>query len=129
NVLNYFNGDGQGGGFPTPRGADNEEELVRQQAKLVSAITALDADVIGLMEMENDGFGEFSAISDLVAAINEEADSEYAFVNFNTDKIGTDDITTAIIYRKDVVEEAGEASFTTEAPFDYSNRPPIAQSF
>ena len=129
NVLNYFNGDGQGGGFPTPRGADNEEELVRQQAKLVSAITALDADVIGLMEMENDGFGEFSAISALVAAINEEADSEYAFVNFNTDKIGTDDITTAIIYRKDVVEEAGEASFTTEAPFDYSNRPPIAQSF
>ncbi|MEL7478551.1 MAG: ExeM/NucH family extracellular endonuclease, partial [Pseudomonadota bacterium] len=129
NVLNYFNGDGQGGGFPTPRGADNEEELVRQQAKLVSAITALDADVIGLMEIENDGFGEFSAISDLVAAINEEADSEYAFVNFNTDKIGTDDITTAIIYRKDVVEEAGTASFTTEAPFDYSNRPPIAQSF
>ena len=129
NVLNYFNGDGQGGGFPTPRGADNEEELVRQQAKLVSAITALDADVIGLMEMENDGFGEFSAISDLVAAINAETDSEYTFVNFNTDKIGTDDITTAIIYRKDVVEEAGTASFTTTAPFDYSNRPPIAQSF
>jgi predicted extracellular nuclease len=129
NVLNYFNGDGQGGGFPTPRGADNEEELVRQQAKLVSAITALDADVIGLMEMENDGFGEFSAISDLVKAINAETDSEYTFVNFNTDKIGTDDITTAIIYRKDVVEEAGTASFTTTAPFDYSNRPPIAQSF
>lgn len=129
NVLNYFNGDGQGGGFPTPRGADNEEELVRQQAKLVSAITALDADVIGLMEIENDGFGEFSAIDDLVEAINAESDSDYAFVNFNAEKIGTDDITTAIIYRKDIVEEAGTASFTTEAPFDYSNRPPIAQSF
>ncbi|ALO43695.1 ExeM/NucH family extracellular endonuclease [Pseudoalteromonas phenolica] len=129
NVLNYFNGDGEGGGFPTPRGADNEEELIRQQAKLVSAITALNADVIGLMEVENDGFGELSAIDDLVAAINAESDSDYAFVNFNAEKIGTDDITTAIIYRKDVVEEAGTASFTTEAPFDYSNRPPIAQSF
>ena len=129
NVLNYFNGDGEGAGFPTPRGADNEEELQRQQAKLVSAITALNADIIGLMEVENDGFGELSAIDDLVAAINAESDSDYAFVNFNAEKIGTDDITTAIIYRKDVVEEAGTASFTTEAPFDYSNRPPIAQSF
>ncbi|MFM9701379.1 hypothetical protein, partial [Streptomyces europaeiscabiei] len=43
NVLNYFNGDGQGGGFPTSRGADSEQELIRQQAKLVSAITALEA--------------------------------------------------------------------------------------
>ncbi|TMP13633.1 DNA degradation protein EddB, partial [Pseudoalteromonas ruthenica] len=46
NVLNYFNGDGQGGGFPTSRGADSEEELVRQEAKLVSAISAMQADVV-----------------------------------------------------------------------------------
>ena len=56
------------------------------------------------MEVENDGFGELSAIDDLVAAINAESDSDYAFVNFNAEKIGTDDITTAIIYRKDVVK-------------------------
>ncbi|WP_125783432.1 ExeM/NucH family extracellular endonuclease [Pseudoalteromonas rubra] len=129
NVLNYFNGDGQGAGFPTPRGADTAEELVRQEAKLVSAITALDADVIGLMEIENDGFGEHSAIADLVKAINAESEYTYAYVNFNTDMIGTDDITTGIIYRTDTVEEAGTASFTTAVPFDYSNRPPTAQSF
>ncbi|WP_010385005.1 ExeM/NucH family extracellular endonuclease [Pseudoalteromonas rubra] len=129
NVLNYFNGDGQGAGFPTPRGADTAEELVRQEAKLVSAITALDADVIGLMEIENDGFGEHSAIADLVKAINAESDYTYAYVDFNTDMIGGDDITTGIIYRTDTVEEAGTASFTTAVPFDYSNRPPTAQSF
>ncbi len=55
NVLNFFNGDGMGGGFPTARGgADNPEELARQTEKLVSALVALDADIIGLMEIEND---------------------------------------------------------------------------
>jgi uncharacterized protein len=130
NVLNYFNGDGQGGGFPTSRGADSEVELIRQQAKLVSAISAMQADVIGLMEIENDGFGEFSAVASLVNALND-ADSQnhYAFVDFGVDKIGTDAITTALIYRADKVQQVGTAAITTDAPFDYSNRAPIAQSF
>ena len=130
NVLNYFNGDGQGGGFPTSRGADSEAEFIRQQAKIVSAITALNADVIGLMEIENDGFDEFSAIASLVNALNDEDNNnEYAFVDFNVNQIGTDQITTALIYRANKVEEVGNAAITTQAPFDYSNRAPIAQSF
>lgn len=130
NVLNYFNGDGQGGGFPTSRGADSEAELIRQQAKLVSAISALQADVIGLMEIENDGFGEFSAVASLVNAINDaDSQNQYAFVDFGVDKIGTDAITTALIYRADKVQQVGTAAITTDAPFDYSNRAPIAQSF
>ena len=130
NVLNYFNGDGQGGGFPTSRGADTEAEFIRQEAKIVSAISAIEADVVGLMEIENDGFGEFSAIASLVDALND-ADSanNYAFVDFNVDQIGTDAITTALIYRANKVEEVGTAAITTEAPFDFSNRAPIAQSF
>ncbi|WP_213611466.1 ExeM/NucH family extracellular endonuclease [Pseudoalteromonas sp.] len=130
NVLNYFNGDGQGGGFPTSRGADSEAELIRQQAKLVSAISAIQADVIGLMEIENDGFGEFSAIATLVNALNDaDTANQYAYVDFGVDKVGTDAITTALIYRADKVEQVGTAAITTDAPFDYSNRAPIAQSF
>jgi len=130
NVLNYFNGDGQGGGFPTSRGADSEEELVRQEAKLVSAISAMQADVVGLMEIENDGFGEFSAIASLVNALNDaDTANNYAYVDFNVTQIGTDAITTALIYRADKVEEVGTAAITTDYPFDYSNRAPIAQSF
>ncbi|WMS90932.1 ExeM/NucH family extracellular endonuclease [Pseudoalteromonas sp. HL-AS1] len=130
NVLNYFNGDGQGEGFPTARGADSEAEFIRQEAKIVSAISAIQADVVGLMEIENDGFGEFSAIASLVNALNE-ADSanQYAFVDFNVDQIGTDAITTALIYRANKVEEVGTAAITAETPFDFSNRAPIAQSF
>lgn len=130
NVLNYFNGDGQGGGFPTSRGADSEAEFIRQQAKIVSAIVALEADVIGLMEIENDGFDEFSAIASLVAALNDEDSvNDYAFVDFKVNQIGTDQITTALIYRANKVTEVGNAVITTQAPFDYSNRAPIAQSF
>jgi len=130
NVLNYFNGDGQGGGFPTDRGADTEAEFIRQEAKIVSAISAMQADVVGLMEIENDGFGEFSAIASLVNALNDvDTANQYAFVDFNLDQIGTDAITTALIYRANKVEEVGNAVITTEAPFDFSNRAPIAQSF
>ena len=69
NVLNYFNGDGAGGGFPTCRGANTTFEFDRQEAKIVSALKAIDADIVGLMEIENDG-GAGSALAELVAALN-----------------------------------------------------------
>ena len=41
NVLNFFNGAGDGvTGFPTSRGADSVEEFERQKAKIVAAIGA-----------------------------------------------------------------------------------------
>lgn len=70
NVLNYFNGDGLGGGFPTSRGASTAAEFSRQKAKIVAALSALNADVVGLMEIENDGDGSRSAIQDLVSGLN-----------------------------------------------------------
>ncbi|MEQ1518064.1 MAG: Calx-beta domain-containing protein, partial [Usitatibacteraceae bacterium] len=36
NVLNYFNGDGLGAGFPTSRGADTLAEFNRQRAKVIA---------------------------------------------------------------------------------------------
>jgi predicted extracellular nuclease len=82
NVLNYFNGDGQGGGFPTPRGAHTLAEFTRQRAKIIAAIVALDADVIGLMEIENDGYGAGSAIQDLLNGLQAVSGAErYTFSN------------------------------------------------
>jgi predicted extracellular nuclease len=90
----------------------------------------MQADVIGLMEIENDGFGESSAVASLVNALNDaDSQNQYAFVDFGVDKIGTDAITTALIYRANKVQQVGTAAITTDAPFDYSNRAPIAQSF
>ncbi|WP_373529811.1 ExeM/NucH family extracellular endonuclease [Nostoc sp.] len=83
NVLNYFNGDGLGDGFPTSRGADSLEEFERQSAKIVSAISALDADVVGLIEIENDGDGANSAIAELVDRLNTSLGAEiYDYLYF-----------------------------------------------
>lgn len=130
NVENLFNGDGQGGGFPTERGANTPEEYERQLSKVVAALDAMNADIIGLNEVENDGFDEHSTIAQLVEALNAVSDSEWAFVSFgDASYIGTDAITNAMIYRTDRVAETGTAVFTTDVPFDYGSRPPIAQTF
>ena len=128
NVLNLFNGDGQGGGFPTERGATNVMEYERQLPKTVAAIIGLGADVVGLTEIENDGNGENSMIAQLTAALNAEGSGEWAFVDFGG-RVGTDAITNQIVYRTDRVEATGTGVFTTAAPFDYGNRPPVAQTF
>ncbi|MCV6022877.1 hypothetical protein OFO93_40865, partial [Escherichia coli] len=60
NVLNYFNSVADSGHEnPTGqnRGATNLDEFLIQQAKIVAAMNKMDADVIGLMEVENNGFG------------------------------------------------------------------------
>ncbi|KZN45573.1 ExeM/NucH family extracellular endonuclease [Pseudoalteromonas luteoviolacea] len=130
NVLNFFNGDGLGRGFPTERGADSVEEFERQKAKLISAIIRLDADVIGLLELENDGFGETSAIAELANVLtNADSNNTYDYVNFGTDNVGTDAIMSGIIYRTNKVKEVGTPAFTDAVPFDYGNRPPVVQSF
>ena len=60
NVDNYFNGDGKGGGFPTSRGATSKEAFDRQRTKIIEAISDMKADVIGLMEIENDGSADLA---------------------------------------------------------------------
>tara|TARA_A100001391_G_scaffold93375_3_gene61951 strand:+ start:34072 stop:36519 length:2448 start_codon:yes stop_codon:yes gene_type:complete len=126
NVLNYFNGDGAGGGFPTPRGAENSQELTRQQDKLVAALNDIDADVVGLMEVENDGYGSDSAIAQLTAALG----PSWRYVDPGLDSLGGDAIAVGLIYRGDVVEEVGTAATTDAGAFgNATNRQPLAQTF
>ena len=57
-----------------PRGAAEQEDFLRQQAKIVAAIDALDADVVSLEEIENSAlFGKDrdDAVRRLVEALNE----------------------------------------------------------
>jgi len=131
NVLNYFNGDGLGGGFPTSRGAETQLELDRQEAKIVSALTAIDADVFGLMEIENDG-GPTSALAELTAALNAAtAPGTYAYID--TGVIGTDAIKVALIYKRAAVAPLGDWKILTSAVDprfdDTRNRPALAQTF
>jgi predicted extracellular nuclease len=134
NVLNYFNGDGLGGGFPTPRGADTVGEFLRQQEKLVAAIAEIDADVVGLIEIENDGYGPESAIASLVDALNTAIGSDaYAYVDPGAPTLGSDAIAVGFIYKTGSVRLAGEAAIldkTVDTRFDSDNqRPSLAQTF
>ncbi len=127
NVLNYFNGDGMGGGFPTARGANTPEEFERQSAKIVSALAALDADVVGLIEIENDGDGENSAIAELVDRLNASLGREvYDYVRDPATGVGTDAIKVAFIYKSEAVTPVGAALSDPDAVYD---RQPVAQTF
>ena len=131
NVLNFFNGDGQGGGFPTSRGANTSFEFERQKAKEISALTAMNADIVGLMEIENDS-GTNSALAELVAALNAAMGAgTYSFID--TGAIGTDAIKVALIYKPAAVTPIGAFRLMTSAVdprfIDTLNRPSLAQTF
>ncbi len=113
NVLNFFNGDGLGGGFPTSSGANTQFELDRQKAKEVSALQAMNADIVGLMEIENDA-PPHSAIEELVAGLNAAMGAgTYAFID--TGVIGTDEIKVALIYKPASVTPVGAYKIITSA--------------
>lgn len=145
NVLNYFNNIDTGSSICGPsassgcRGADNDLEFERQKAKTVAAIVAMDADIVGLMEIENNGFSAGSAIDDLVAAINAIMGAgTYSIVDPGA-AIGTDAITVAFIYKSSVVSLNGASQILDssnsisdqDGPLfvDTKNRPSLVQEF
>ncbi|TQV86552.1 ExeM/NucH family extracellular endonuclease [Aliikangiella coralliicola] len=129
NVLNYFNGDGLGGEFPTARGADTPAEFERQRNKIINAIAAMDADIIGLMEIENDGYDGNSAIADLVNGLNNATGKNYTFVQPGDELPGSDQIAVGIIYNQDKIDTAGTAATLSTGAFSDKNRQPLVQSF
>ncbi|PMP78584.1 MAG: endonuclease [Roseiflexus castenholzii] len=146
NVLNYFNTFsgctfGVGGPPADCRGAENATEFTRQNAKLIPALLRLDADVLGLIEIENDGYGPTSALAELVNRLNAAtAPGTYAFIDVDaatgqTNALGTDAIKVAILYKPAVVTPVGQTAalntvaFVTGGDSAPRNRPALAQTF
>lgn len=106
NVLNYFNSPygGDNNQKNDNRGAESEPEFQLQGDKIARAIVAMNADIVGLMEIENNGFGENSAVAHLVGKINALIDDEaehYSYVVGNKDDkfIGSDVIANQVIFK------------------------------
>jgi len=134
NVLNYFLTLAADGG----RGAETPEELEKQAAKIVTAIEALGADVVTLMEIEDTnstGYGDGTpdqAVADLVARLNAAAgDDTWAFVPLPDELLAVDRdvIRNAIIYQKDVVAPVGDSVGLVDEFVWFNAREPIAQTF
>ncbi|OYW36213.1 MAG: hypothetical protein B7Z35_13305 [Hydrogenophilales bacterium 12-61-10] len=140
NVLNYFTtfidgttADGQSGQGCTLggavsasncRGANNDPEFARQRDKIVAAIAAIDADAVGLMEIENNGN---VAVNNLVAALNSVMGAgTYASTDLPLGGTGTDAIRQALIYKPAKLTPVGSAQSDTDA---IHSRPPLAQVF
>ena len=153
NLLNYFNTfdglpdtvdnchNGVGGPATDCRGADTQAEFDRQWPKTVQAILGVDADVIGINEVENDGYGSDSAIAHLVGRLNAEAGAgTYAFVDVDAatgqlNAAGTDAIKVGLLYRPATVTPIGTTGALNSTAFVNGgdpaprSRPSIAQAF
>lgn len=143
NVLNFFNGDGAGGGFPTSRGATTFAEYQAQRAKMIAGILAIAPDIMGLTEVENDrvtnslpnSYGPTSAIADIVNGLNAGAPvgTTYAFVDASAVDIVSDVIHCAFIYRVETVAPVGAPAMLNDPSFTGVSigiaRNPLAQTF
>ncbi|MFC3737621.1 ExeM/NucH family extracellular endonuclease [Paractinoplanes deccanensis] len=132
NVLNYFVHFGG-----EARGADDAAALAKQQAKIVSAITALDADVVALMEIENSVRFEANdpqlALKTLVGALNEaDGAGTWDYVRSPAELPSAaeqDYITTAIIFKPAKVATKGASRSLSDETVWANAREPIAQTF
>ncbi|MCL4265568.1 MAG: ExeM/NucH family extracellular endonuclease [Anaerolineae bacterium] len=146
NLLNYFNSfsgctNGVGGAPTDCRGAENLTEFDRQWPKTVAGIIGLDADVLGVIEIENDGYGPSSALQDLVDRLNAaSAPGTYAFIDVDAatgevNALGTDAIKVGFIYQPANVTPVGQTAVLNTVAFvnggDVAarNRPSLTQAF
>ncbi|MDH3266800.1 MAG: ExeM/NucH family extracellular endonuclease, partial [Gammaproteobacteria bacterium] len=135
NVLNLFSGVDSGAANCGPdgnancRGADSDVELTRQLQKTISALTMLDADIVGLIELENNARASLQLV---VNALNARLGANsYNFIASGT--IGSDAIKTGFIYKTAIVSPVGAFAVldsTVDARYDDTkSRPALAQTF
>ena len=137
NVLDYFTTLTTDD--PDARGARSPELLAVQRSKIVAALTALDADVVALQEIENSvHFGDGTpdvALADLVAALDTAAGAdEWAYVPTPAPLVGpdaapTDVIMNALVYRPAAVTPVGESRTVVDEEVWDNAREPVAQIF
>lgn len=153
NLLNFFNTFdglpdnvdnctlGVGGGATDCRGADTQAEFDRQLPKTVAAILGTNADIIGVNEVENDGYGPNSALQTLVNQLNTVAGAgTYALIDVDAatgqvNAMGTDAIKVGLIYKPAKVTPVGQTAPLNSVAFVNGgdtaprSRPALAQAF
>jgi predicted extracellular nuclease/subtilisin-like proprotein convertase family protein len=113
------------------RGADSALEFTRQRDKLLQALYILNADVVGLMELENTPNVE--PLADIVAGLNGLAGAgTYDYIDAGLINPG-DVIKVGIIYKPGVVQPVGDFAILNnlvDPNFDTNlHRPALAQTF
>ncbi len=130
---NYFNGDGYGD-FSGSLGASTAAEFTRQRDKLIAALLEVGADILGVTRIENDPYGDASALADLVAGLNAaSAPGSYAAIDPGAGVTwGGGAATVGIIYRPTRVIPIGTPQKPTTGAFAeplLAGYMPMAQTF
>jgi predicted extracellular nuclease len=112
NLLNYWTTIGTSRDL---RGADSQEEFDRQVAKTILALTSMNADILGVVELENvEGnvatLDLVSRLNDANSGRNYTAASDMA----NQDKTGTDRIKVDVVYDTLKMDYVGYATLTDD---------------
>ena len=107
----------------TCRGADNLAEFVRQRDKIVNELKAMDADAVGLMEIQNNGD---IAVTYLVDQLNLTIGAPTYAVVPKPAATGTDAIRVAMIYKPAKLTLVGGALSDGDV---INNRAPMAATF
>ena len=135
NLDNFFSTIDTGASICGPagddncRGADSPEEFSRQLGKIVTVLSMLDADVIGVVELENN---TSASLNGLVNGVNAVVGANtYAYVDTGT--IGRDAIKVGLLYKSSTVQSEGPFAIldsSVDPRFDDSrSRPVLAQTF
>lgn len=133
NALNFFPTVDAGNAVCGPnalgcRGADSGAELERQRGKLITTLAMADADVIGLMEIENDAR---RSLQQLASGLADATSEPWTFID--TGVIGGDAIKVGILYNEATLRPVGDHAVldaSVDPDFtDNRNRPVLAQSF
>ncbi|GAB6139717.1 ExeM/NucH family extracellular endonuclease [Methylosoma difficile] len=139
NVLNYFTtidttaGSSSGpcgaDGLQDCRGADSAIELSQQKAKAGAALCGLNADIIGLMEVENNASASLQDLADAANSVCGAGTYDY----IPTGVIGTDAIKVGLLYKTATVAPINSFALLNSSVssnfIDTKNRPSLAQSF
>ncbi len=137
NVLNYFTSLDRGRTKNTCgpsanqgcRGADSAAEFERQRAKIIQALLNIDADIVGLIEIENN---PYRSLADLVEGLNTVL-GEVQYNYLDTGVIGTDVIKVGFIYKVAKIQAVGDFAILNQSVAggfnDAKNRPSLIQTF
>ena len=135
NLNNYFTTIDTGPNVCGPagdadcRGANSAEEFSRQRRKIVTMVAMLDADIVAMVELENNADESLQTIVDGLNAFL--GAGTYDFVDTGT--IGSDTIKVGFLYRPADVRLVGPYALLdsgVDARFnDRRHRPVLAQTF
>ncbi len=111
------------------RGPDSEAGVSRHTQKLLATLVALDADILGLVEVENT---DDTALTQLVEQLNQNPVAGGPYAGIKTAFSGSDAIRVALLYKMGRVTPVGAARVTDPSvnpAYEVFKRPVLAQTF